>query len=187
MKRELRVIALMIAAPILLSAGCRHKPAYSEMDANRAAKVENNNSGEQASATPPESVPAPPAPAPQPQARRFSPPTFLDSTNGAIKDLPIYPGAQKTNQVIGPAEGRNAVTIVLTSSDSMDKIAAFYERAIKNNKWVVVNKVIDSDVSDWTLKKDEDDNAKISVNKDSKTGRITIFMVRSEKLEQPPK
>jgi hypothetical protein len=69
----------------------------------------------------------------------------------------------------------------------MDKIAAFFERVIKSNKWVVSNKLIDPDVSEWVLKKGEDDNAKVSVNKDSKTGHMTIFMVRSEKLEQPPK
>jgi len=184
MKNELRVIALLITAPVLISVGCRNKPAYSEMDANKTAKVENRNSGEQASVTPPESAPAPPPP---PQTRQFRPPTFLDTTNGTIKDLPSYPGARKTNQVIGPAEGTNAVTIVYTSADSMEKIAAFFERVIKSNKWVVSNKLIDPDVSEWVLKKGEDDNAKVSVNKDSHTGHMTIFMVRSEKLEQPSK
>jgi len=186
MKRELRVIALLITAPILMSAGCRNKPAYSEIDANKTAKVENSNSGGQASVTPqPESPPAPPPP--PPQTRQFKPPTFLDTTNGTIKDLPNYPGARRTNQIIGPAEGTNAVTIVLTAPDSMAKIAAFYEQVIKSNKWVVSNKIIDPDVSEWVLKKGEDDNAKVSVNRDSKTGQITIFIVRSEKLEQPPK
>jgi hypothetical protein len=184
MKSELRVIALLITAPILMSAACRNKPAYSEIDANKTAKVENSNSGEQPSVTPtPEPAPTPP-PA---QTRQFKPPTFLDPTNGSIKDLPSYPGARKTNQVIGPAEGTNAVTTVYTSADSMDKIAAFFERVIKSNKWVVSNKLIDPDVSEWVLKKGEDDNAKVSVNKDSNTGHMTIFMVRSEKLEQPPK
>jgi|SRR6185369_4784844 len=185
MKRELRGIALLIIVPILMSVACRNKPAYSEMDANKTAKVENSNSGEQASVTPPpESAPAP---SPPPQTRQFKPPTFLDTTNGSIKDLPSYPGSRKTNQVIGPAEGTNAVTIVYTSADSMDKIAAFFERVIKSNKWVVSNKLIDPDVSEWVLKKGEDDNAKVSVNKDSNTGHMTIFMVRSEKLEQPPR
>jgi hypothetical protein len=69
----------------------------------------------------------------------------------------------------------------------MDKIAAFFERVIKSNKWVVSNKLIDPDVSEWVLKKGEDDNAKVSVNRDSKTGQITILIVRSEKLEQPAK
>ena len=185
MKRDLRVIAFLITAPILMSAACR-KPAYSEIDANKTAKVENSNSGEQASVTPPpESVPSPPS-AP-PQTRQFKPPTFLDTTNGSIKDLPSYPGARRTNQIIGPAEGTNAVTIVMTAPDSMAKIAAFYEQVIKSNKWVVSNKLIDPDVSEWVLKKGEDDNAKVSVNRDSKTGQITIFIVRSEKLEQPSK
>jgi len=184
MKRELRVIALLITAPILMSAACRNKPAYNEIDANRAAKAENSNSGEQASVPPPpESAPAP-SPPPKPQ---FRPPTFLDTTNGSIKDLPNYPGARRTNQIIGPAEGTNAVTIVMTAPDSMAKIAAFYEQVIKSNKWVVSNKLIDPDVSEWVLKKGEDDNAKVSVNRDSKTGQITIFIVRSEKLEQPAK
>jgi len=186
MKSELRVIALLITAPILMSAACRNKPAYSEIDANKTAKVENSNSGEQASVTPPPQ-PTPSPVAPQPQTRQFKPPTFLDPTDGSIKDLPSYPGARKTNQIIGPAEGTNAVTTVYTSADSMDKIAAFFERVIKSNKWVVSNKLIDPDVSEWVLKKGEDDNAKVSVNKDSKTGHMTIFMVRSEKLEQPPK
>ena len=185
MKRELRVIALLITAPILMSAACRNKPAYSEIDTNKTARAENSNRGEEASAPPPpESAPAPSPPPPKPQ---FTPPKFLDTTNGTIKDLPSYPGARKTNQVIGPAEGTNAVTIVMTATDSMDKIAAYYEKVIKSNKWVVSNKLIDPDVSEWVLKKGEDDNAKVSVNRDSKTGQITIFIVRSEKLEQPPK
>lgn len=187
MKRELRVLAFLITAPILISAACRNKPAYSEIDANKTAKAENSNSREQASVTPqPESAPAPSPPLP-PQPRQFKPPTFLDTTNGSIKDLPSYPGARKTNQVIGPAEGTNAVTIVMTATDSMAKIAAFYEQVIKSNKWVVSNKIIDPDVSEWVLKKGADDNAKVSVNRDSKTGQITIFIVRSEKLEQPPR
>ena len=39
----------------------------------------------------------------------------------------------------------------------MDKIAAFFERVTKENKWTVINKIIDPEFSEWNLKKGPDD------------------------------
>jgi hypothetical protein len=187
MNSESRIACLALLGLVLTAGGCKHKPPYSDIDTSRT-KAENKNSEAQASPAPPESSPeVSPAPVPQGQPPRPKPPSFLDTTNGTIKDLPSYPAARRTNQIIGPAEGANATTIILETTDPMDRIAAFYDREIKKNKWVVVDKLIDPDVSNWILKKGTDDNAKVAVTRDSNTGRMSIVLVRSEKLEEPAK
>lgn len=74
-----------------------------------------------------------------------------------------------------------------TTTDPMNKIAAFYEKVIKDNKWTVIDKIIDPEFSEWTLKKGEDNSAKVQVKKDERTGALNIVMVRGEKLEAPSK
>jgi len=79
------------------------------------------------------------------------------------------------------------MSVGFTTTDAMDKITAFFERVIKENKWIVADKIIDPEFSEWTLKKGEDNDAKVQVKKDQKTGAMGIVIVRSEKLEAPSK
>ena len=192
MKREAGWLCLSLVAAVIVGlAGCARKPAYSEMDANRSLRNQNQSAeGQTAASTPPVAEPpvtevAQPAPAPPPAA--FKSPSFLDRAKGEIKDLPAYPNAYRVSAQMGPIQGLNTMSLGFTSNDPMNKIAAFYEKVIKDNKWTVVDKIIDPEFSEWTLKKGEDQNAKVQVKKDQKTGAFAIVMVRGEKLEAPSK
>jgi hypothetical protein len=185
-----RVLWFFLAmAVIATSNGCRHKPAYSDIDANKSSSTHNQNSEDKAVTTPaPAAAEAPPPETSQPagspsSAQSFKSPRFMDQTTGAIKDLPNYPRSVKTGIQIGPNHGLNAMTLVLQTSDSMDLIAAFYQKVIKDNQWSVVDKVIDPDMSEWILKKGEENSARIQVKKDPASSRKNISIVRGEKLE----
>lgn len=189
MNKEARLLCLSLAAALIAGlAGCAHRPAYSEMDANRASR--NQNEGQATASTPAAAEPAAseaaqPAPAPPPAA--FKSPSFLDQAKGGIKDLPAYPNANRVSAQLGPMQGLNTMSLGFTTNDPMDKITAFFERAIKDNKWTVIDKIIDPEFSEWTLKKGEDNSAKVQVKKDQKTSALNIVMVRTEKLEAPSK
>jgi hypothetical protein len=192
MNKEARLLCLSLAAAVIAGlAGCAHKPVYSEMDANRTSRNQNQNADGQATAPTPAAAEAlapeaaQQAPAPPPAA--FKSPSFLDQAKGGIKDLPAYPNAYRVNVRIGPMEGVNTMSLAFTTTDPMDKIAAFYEKVIKDNKWTVIDKIIDPEFSEWTLKKGKDNSAKVQVKKDQQTSALNIVMVRGEKLEAPSK
>jgi hypothetical protein len=199
MSREVRIVCVwLIATVITLATGCSHKPAYTEMDANRGTVKQNQNqanasqaaspnqtsqpSSTEPSASSPESSVSAPTPTTPPKR-----PSFLDEAKGGIKDLPSYPGAFRLNVQVGPIEGVNTMSLGLRTKDSMDKITAFYEQVIKANKWTVVDKVIDPELSEWTLKKGEQNSAKVQVKKDLTTGMNNIIVVRAEKSEEAQK
>jgi hypothetical protein len=199
MSREARFCCVWIIAVFISAAtGCSHKPAYSDIDANRAAaKQDQNQSNANQPATPSAAAsqpsaaepptPSPPAPAAPPAPPAHKNPTFLDEVKGGVKDLPSYPGAQRVSVQIGPVEGVNTMAIGLRTTDSMDKIALFYDQAIKTNKWTVVDKIVDPELSEWNLKKGEGNSGKVQVKKDVKTNIMNIVIVRGEKLEDPSK
>lgn len=194
MIKEVRLLWLFLAlTAIVTTNGCGHKPAYSDIDANRTSRPNNQNSEGTAATTPAPAGPELPATGvsqPQgspPSDQRFKTPSFLDQGSGVIKDLPNYPQARRTGVQIGPNQGLNVMTLTLQTGDSMDLISAFYQKAIKDNQWTVVAKVIDPDLCEWTLKKGEENSARIQVKKDPTTSRKNIIIVRGEKLEEPSK
>jgi len=188
MYKRSRARCLLLGALIVISVACKHKPAYSDIDANRTARNQNQNSEAQATAAPPNAAepPAPaasqPAPA-RPQSPPFKQPSFVDPFKNEARDLPNYPRAMRVRVQIGPVQGVNVMSLVLRTFDSMDKIAAFYEKAISNNKWTVVDKSVGPELSEWTLSKGEDNSAKVQVKKDPQTRAMNIVIVRGEKLE----
>ena len=195
MNKEARLLCLSLAVVVIAAlAGCSHKPAYSEMDANRASRNQNqrqnqNSEGQATASTPPAveppaPTPAAPGPPPAPAVKR---PSFMDQAKGDIRDLPSYPRAYRVNIQIGPIQGVNTMLVTLKTTDPMDKITAFYERVIKDNKWTVIDKIIDPEFSEWSLKKGEDSSAKVQVKKDQQTRAMNIMIVRGEKLEEPGK
>lgn len=192
MNKEARLLSLLVTAVVIAGlAGCARKPAYSEMDANRSSRNQNQSPEGQATAPapataePPATEAAQQAPAPPPAA--FKSPSFLDQAGGGIRDLPAYPNAYRVSVQLGPTQGLNTMSLGFTTTDPMNKIAAFYEKVIKDNKWTVVDKIIDPEFSEWTLKKGEDNSAKVQVKKDERTGALNIVMVRGEKLDAPSK
>ena len=97
--------------------------------------------------------------------------------------MPAYPNAHRISVQLGPMEGVNTMSLGFATTDPMDKITAFFERVIKDNKWTVIDKIIDPEFSEWTLKKGEDNSAKVQVKKNQQTNALNIVMVRGEKLE----
>ena len=192
MKAKVRLFLLLAWALLVTAVGCRHKPAYSDIDANKTSRSQNQNSDVQGGTTPstvaesPASPTAQPAPSP-PQVQSFKSPRFMDQTGGDIKDLPNYPRARRVNVQMGANQGVNTVAMVLQTTDTMDMIAAYYEEAIKNNHWTVIDKRIDPEQSDWNLKKGEENSAKVQVKKDLRTRRMSIIISRAEKSEEPGK
>jgi hypothetical protein len=192
MSKAVRMFFSLLSLTLIVAwGGCSHKPAYSEMDANRTSKSQNQNSEAQTARQPPAAVEAPPASATQPGPAQAEPakptrPSFMDEA-GAIKDLPAYPRAVKVNVQIGPIQQAIVMALMLHTKDSMEKVQAFYTQAIKENHWTVTDKLLDPELSQWTLNKDERNNAKVEVRKDQKTGSLDISIVRAEKFAAPPK
>lgn len=174
---------------IAASWGCSHRPAYSDLDSNRSSRNQNQNSPVQTAADAPPATEAPQVSAPQtgqPQAETVKPPSFMNAA-GAIKDLPSYPRAVRVNLQFGPIQEATVMALVLHTGDSMEKVQAFYTQAIKENQWTVTDKLLDPELSEWTLNKDERNSAKVQVKKDQKTGSLDISIVRAEKFAAPPK
>jgi|GEM_PF-35250 len=189
MIKGVRLLSMVLACVVIAaSAGCRNKPAYSEIDANRAVRNANQNSEEYASTPPPAGTEAlggaPASPVASPTVKT---PSFLDSGKSTIKDLPTYPRSRVSNLQFGPNGGLNLMSLVLQTPDSMDMVTAYYEGVIKNNNWSVVDKTLDPDQSEWILKKGEDNSARIQVKKDPQGRRMNITILRGEKLEEDKK
>ena len=183
MKKQIRLLWVLLIAVIFASA-CKHKPAYSDIDTNKNARTQNQTAESQAAATQPTPGESPAASQPSPPPA-FQRPSFLDA-RGEIIDLPGYPAARRINAQIGAVQGINTATFVSTTQDPMDKVAAFFDQAIKNNHWTVSDRTIDPDISEWTLEKGKDNSGKVRANKDQ-TGRVNIIIVRGEKLQEPGK
>jgi hypothetical protein len=191
-KRGRLLWVFMALVVVAASAGCRHKPAYSDIDANRSSRNANQNREVQPGTTPSAGSELPGGAAGEaatspPQVQSFKTPSFLDPGKSNIKDLPTYPRSRITGLQIGPSQGVNMISLVLQTLDQMDKIAAYYDGVIKNNQWSVVSRTIDPEQSEWVLNKGEENSAKIQVKKDPRTGRLNIFILRGEKLDEPKK
>src|SRR5438105_2980440 len=140
MSKSLSVLFSLIALMITVSTGCSHKPAYSEIDANRTVRNQNQ-AGEAQAASQAPAPEAPQAATSQPapstaEPETFKMPSFVNSS-GAIKDLPSYPKATRVNMQIGPIQQAYVMTLLLHTKDSMEKVQAFYTQSIKENQWTV--------------------------------------------------
>ena len=184
-----RVSLLLIATMIVAFSACRHKPAYSDIDPNKPISSQNQNSATQpaTSSPPPASEPAPTPVTPPPQAQTYKPPSFFDQARGQIKDIPNYPRAARVHVQLGPVGELNMVSIILQTSDEMDKIAAFYNQALKDNQWKINDKIIDPEMCEWNLEKGKDNTGKVQVKRDPQTGRKSIIIVRGEKIAESSK
>ena len=161
------------------------KPAYSDIPSNQAAGNQNKNSNEQpsvlADAPGSESQPAGGQAQPQPsQPEKFRVPAFLDQSTGQVKDLPSYPQSNRVNMQYGPIQGQDTLAMTLETGDAMEKIVAFYDKAIKSNGWTVSEKLNDPDISTWTLKKGNDNEAKIEVRKNPQGKTMYIAIARTQ-------
>lgn len=193
MSKVARILCFSLMTAVFgASAGCAHKPAYSDMDTGKSPRNQNQNNNQsadsQASApTPAAEQPAADVAQPAPATAAANRPSFLDEAKGEIKDLPSYPNAYRVSLRVGPIQGVNTMSLGFTTTDPMDKISAFFERVIRDNKWTVSDKIIDPELSEWILAKGADNSAKVQVKKDQRTGAMTIVIVRGEKLDAATK
>ena len=161
------------------------RPAYSDIPSNQAAANQNKNSNEQpsvlADAPGSEGQPAGGQAQTQPaQPEKFRMPPFLDQVTGQIKDLPSYPLANRVNMQYGPVQGQDTMSLLLETGDTMNKIVAFYNKAIKSNGWTVSDKLNDPELSTWNLKKGNDNEARIEVRKNPQANSMYIAIARTQ-------
>ena len=168
---------------------CGHNPAYRNVNTSREVKEANQNSdqaqpaaagavGDQSNPSQATDAQGQPPAASQP----FKPPKFM--VNGQAKDIPNYPQALTKSIQFGPVQGIDTMSLVLETRDALDKITAFYEKAIKSNGWIVESKTVNSEQAEWNLKKTFDNEGKVQVVKDPKSKAFNIVIVRTEKISQ---
>jgi hypothetical protein len=131
--------------------------------------------------------PAAGAQTPPPEPPKFERATFIDDVNGGIKDIPYYPGAQLTNVFQSPQMGLNTMTVLMQSSDSLENIQAFYEKAARSKGWKIISKTNNGEQADLMLNKGDKDDAGILVKKDNERKATIIQIVRTEKIPEPKK
>ena len=180
----MRFVALILFLSMMISTGCSHKPAYSNVNVSRQREAPSpQTAAEPASPTEPSQG----APAQQPgtenpaQVARVQAkiPSFLDQATGSAKDIPRYPKSVTASISYGPMQGHDTLSLALQSHDSMDKIADFYDKALKANNWTIVDKTRDVELSEWVLKKGDRDEGKVQIRK-APTGGLYIIIVRVE-------
>jgi hypothetical protein len=88
------------------------------------------------------------------------------------------------NVQYGPLNGMDAGFVMLTTMDSMEKIAAFYDKAIKAQGWTVANKLADSEMYKVQLKKDANNEAIVQVEKEPQAKHLRIVLTRLQKPNQ---
>ncbi|HSE97415.1 MAG TPA: hypothetical protein VLD57_04030, partial [Blastocatellia bacterium] len=96
-----------------------------------------------------------------------------------------YPGASRLSVQYGPLQDTQSAMLVLQTKDPFEKIAAFYDRAIKTGGWKVVSDQRDKDVMKLEMQKGERDEGLVRVFKDENTKLMMISISRIEKNAQP--
>lgn len=197
--RQFLPIVILVA---LFSIACG-SPEYSNVKVDSHGRAENQNgayrtlppadNAGQAETTDSQAAgqTAQPAVAPDqmppsaPEPPRITTPTFIDTKTGQIKDLPNYAQAQRTNVQMGPMGEVNTAMFVLETKDMVEPIARFYDQVAKREGWMVVTRILETDMYNVELQKGELHEGKVQVRRDAETGRTTIIVSRIEKTAQP--
>ena len=196
----MKFVSFLLACAIFaVPAGCRRKPAYSNInvngsrgDAQSQASAQQPKDGESA-ATPaagqpadqPAGTAAVPPQQPPAQPTTIKMPAFFDGQTGEVKDLPSYPKSQRMSIQYGPTgPDTEMASLVLGTSGTMDSIAAFYDKAIKAGGWTITERNRDPDFSEWRLKKGDKDEGRVVVKRDPAQGAMTIQIVRTSKAPE---
>jgi hypothetical protein len=194
----MRLLPLLLIVLILVVVACRREPAYKDLpaggsnNANTQAGAQPGASGESAAApaetpqteTPPVVV-QPPAVANANTAHRTANryPSFLDPISGQIRDLPSYPRSTRANFQYGPMSGVDTALIVLQTSEPMEKLTAFYDKAVKSHGWTIVSNTRDPEHYRWELKKGPRDEAVVEIRKSDQFPLTGIALTRAERPE----
>jgi hypothetical protein len=105
----------------------------------------------------------------------------MDTVKGEAKDLPKYPGGLVVSIQYGPRENLETLSMALRTNDPMERIADYYDKAIKSNGWTVVDTTRDPEISNWALKKGDKSEGKVEIRQDKQSGGMVIVIVRTEK------
>ncbi|MFL6215079.1 MAG: hypothetical protein ACJ74J_14440 [Blastocatellia bacterium] len=189
MKLSLICVALAVA---LSAAACGpRQPAYRDINTNQPAPSVNQTPDGTMATPPSGNNNAPPAPTGQAapmgaaQLPAFRMPAFMDAAKGSPKDLPNYPGAAIVSIQYGPREDTDTFSVAMQTGDSMDKIAAFYDKVVKSNGWDVTQRQIDPEYSEWRMKKGVNDEAQVTVRKPPQGKTLVIAAARTAKPAPP--
>jgi len=167
-------LLLSMILVVSLSVGCRRKPPYSDMQLGPSSTPSNSNQAASNAA-------------PNTAGATVKLPSFMDEATGRIKDLPEYPGAIRTNMQYGPQNELDTSVIVSRTSDSLEKIAAYYDKAIKDHGWTVSSRTSDASLYKIELKKGDSNRAVVQADKAEEAGTITIGLTRVQLSPQGDK
>lgn len=84
--------------------------------------------------------------------------TFMagsDAGKGSDFLLPIYPGATATGEVKAKADEEQNSFMIMSSADSVDKIAKFYREQLKKDGWTVSQQQMLPELMSFSVKKDK--------------------------------
>jgi hypothetical protein len=176
---------LFVCALVVGFAACGgRKPAYSDINLNQSRGSNENGSVAVAPEAPPVNTPpiGPPSnTSAQPALPPVQIPSFMDTVKGEAKDLPKYPGGLVVSIQYGPRENLETLSMALRTNDPMERIADYYDKAIKSNGWTVVDTTRDPEISNWALKKGDKSEGKVEIRQDKQSGGMVIVIVRTEK------
>ncbi|HVX30056.1 MAG TPA: hypothetical protein VHA53_06210 [Nitrolancea sp.] len=114
-------------------------------------------------------TPVPPGPAPSPGT--VDPSTFVMIEPWQQYQVPQYPGATMGNlQQLGATTVKNGGSLVLTTSDSVEKVISYYRAAMPFLGWKEVN--ANNRQATFTSK-----DASLSISATSSNGNTAILMI----------
>lgn len=90
------------------------------------------------------------------------------------KDFPIYPGSKVTSSLSG-----DGFWLTLSTPDAPDKVAAYYETALKANGWSTESSTAQTGGTNLVVKKDKL-NGYLTVAKENDANETTILIVLGE-------
>ena len=182
---NLKVLALVAAVGLSVTACGPRKPAYSDINTNQPARPEAPATASEPAQNPAGGAAAP-AQTPPAQPTVFRMPAFMDASKGDPKDLPNYPQAATVNLQYGPNGDIDTYSVSLRTGDAMEKITGFYDQMLKSNGWTVASRLVDPEYAEWVLKKSDSDEAKVTVQKEKQGNTFIIVTARTGKPPQKP-
>lgn len=91
-------------------------------------------------------------------------------------DIPIYPGSSVMGSVdISGEAGEKSINVILTTTDPVDKVKAYYSKELKANDWEIMES------ADFTT--GEGSFGGFSVNKGGRNGTVTFGTSTENKKE----
>ncbi len=111
----------------------------------------------------------------------------MDSVTGGVKDIPNFPEAREVNKQYGPQQGYDTAGLTLRTSAPIEKIIEFYDKALKSNGWTVVTQNKTSLNAEWNIKKGENDDGRVMVQKDPNSNLWYIVIARTQRQPEAKK